>query len=261
MSAHGRTYGRRVQAAAAIAQADIGKACYINGSDKLAIADDGADQGANQALALVGVITESAAADDYTEFQTGGTFDSAIAGTGGVSEGDYVVAEVSTGKWITLDPEVLDTGANYVGGFAESDADADGTFRLNLDKAFVVVADGERGTSATLAMGDAAATFTDAQHLVEFLDVDPESTGASETLTTRTAAQLISAGVVSASKRVRRQIIYNSGGEHVTLAGGSGVTLTSAGADLVIEDGEIAELVYTYIGAGDVRCLLINDGA
>ena len=259
MSARDADLTTPLLAAEAFAAGDIGKAVYNNSG--IAIADDGADQGANQALAVLGVATQTAASGDEIPVQRFGTYDGALAGTGGVSIGDLVVAETGTGKFIAFDPELADAGVTYIAGQALTAASADGRFSLDLDARCAVTFDNERGTSATLAMGDAAATFTDAQHFVEFLDVDPESAGASETLTTRTAAQLIAAGVVTASKRQRRQVIYNSGGEHVTLAGGSGVTLTSAGADLVIEDGEIAELLYVYIGAGDVRALLINDGA
>lgn len=259
MSARDGNLTTPILAAEAFAAGDVGKAVYNNSG--IAIADDGADQGANQQLAALGVATMTAASGDEISVQRFGTYDAALAGTGGVTAGDLVVAETGTGKWIAFDPELADAGVTYIGGQALTDASADKRFSLDLDARCAITYDNERGTSASIAMGDAAATMTDAQHLVEFLDVDPESGEAAETLTTRTAAQLITAGVVTASKRQRRQMIYNSGGEHVTLAGGSGVTLTSAGADLVIEDGEVAEIVYVYIGAGDVRALLINDGA
>lgn len=248
-----------VLAAEAIVAADIGKLCYDNSG--IAIADDGATQGAAQALQVLGVITHTAASGERNTPRRFGVYNSALAGAGGVSRGDLIVAEASTGKCIAFDPQAADAGIVYIAGQALTDASADEPFSLDLDARCALYYDDTRGTSASIAMGDAAATFTDAQHLVEFLDVDPESGGASETLTTRTAAQLITAGVVSATRRQRTQLIYNSGDEHVTLAEGSGVTITSSGADLVIEDGELARVTYVYIGAGDVRILLDNDGA
>lgn len=241
----------------------IGLAAYRKGSPlEWAIADDGADQAATQQLAATGIFTAGSAANESVTVQRTGTC-TAIAGTGGVTQGDFVVAEYNTGKLIPLDVSVGTTGdVVYVLGEALKTASADGKFELDLTKAQVVtlgtslVGAAVAASGSEIDMNDAGATLAAAACLDAVILVDPNSTGASETLTTDTAANLISGGVVTASLQYRCCFIRNTGGEHITLAAGSGVDFTNAGADLVIEDGEIAKLEFLYVGAASVALLI-----
>lgn len=242
---------------------DEGKAVYPKGSPiELALADDGADQAATQALPTMGtVVAGAASASRATGQRTRPVM--AVAGAGGVAVGDYVVAEYNTGKYITYDPTVSDLGVvNYIAGQALTAASANGYFQLDQDARCADSVGGSllRASAAQsgteIDMDDAAATLTAAQCLDGLINVDPNSAGATETLTTDTAANLIAGGVVTAAMQVRKSILINTGDEHITLAAGSGVDLTNAGADLVIEDGEVAELTFVYKGAASVALLI-----
>lgn len=241
----------------------VGKEGYLvypkgsAGSEELALADDGATQAANQALAILGVCIAGAAANATAEARQTGVVD-CIAGTGGVTIGDYIVAETGTGKGITLG--AANSGINYVAGQALTSASADGYFQLDLDArcVFFGSAGFGAGSTSTLDMDDAAATLTGALAAADIYAVDPNSAGASETLTTDTAANLISAGVVTAANPYRKALLINTGGEHITLAAGANVTISNSTADLVIEDSEFAVLHWWYQGASDVRLAIVK---
>jgi hypothetical protein len=131
MSARDADLTTPLLAAEAFAAGDIGKAVYNNSG--IAIADGGGSQGANQLLAILGIVTETAASGDPVSVQRNGICDCALAGTGGVSIGDYVVAEDGTGKLITVDEDTVAAGPNYIVGQALTAASADGRFSLDLD--------------------------------------------------------------------------------------------------------------------------------
>jgi len=160
----------------------VGKEGYLvypkgsAGSEELALADDGATQAANQALAILGVCIAGAAANATAEARQTGVVD-CIAGTGGVTIGDYIVAETGTGKGITLG--AANSGINYVAGQALTSASADGYFQLDLDArcVFFGSAGFGAGSTSTLDMDDAAATLTGALAAADIYAVDPEFGG------------------------------------------------------------------------------------
>lgn len=120
--------------------AAIGLAAYRKGDPmEWAIADDGANQAATQQLASTGIFKAGSAANEPVSVQRTGTAD-AVAGSGGVTAGNMVVAENATGKLIPFDPTVGATDdVVYILGEALTTADADAKFSLDLTKSQIVV--------------------------------------------------------------------------------------------------------------------------
>lgn len=118
----------------------IGLAAYRKGSPlEWAIADDGANQAATQQLAATGIFTAGSLANESVTVQRTGTV-TAIAGTGGVTAGDYVVAEYDTGRLIAFDSTVgAAQDVVYLLGEALETASANAKFELDLTCRQVVV--------------------------------------------------------------------------------------------------------------------------
>jgi len=239
----------------------VGHAVYENGSGKWALASS-SSQAATGLLGFdefAGVIVEGGETDEpITVAYCGqGYQPGMIAGTGGVTKGDFVIGEYAAsgtdrGRFVTA--SVLTPGM-FVYGVAMETASEDGEFTIDLNQSFKVTEFWSAAPTEITASANVVATV--AQMLTGEIRID--GGGSARDVTTPTASALITE--MDARGITRFQVVVtNTADDELTLAAGSGVTGVTNGADLILEEAEQATLFLAKTGAAAVA-LLVSKGA
>lgn len=212
----------------------------------------------------VAVIVQGAETTEKLElvYPSLGGFIEAKAGTGGVTDGDWIVCEYAAsgtdrGRFITA--SIIQPG-QFIWGKARSTAAEDATFTLDLGMCFQATA---AWAAAPTSITEATTHTITADELFS-VEIARDPSGGAATDTTDTAANIILAmtarGLTAngSSFRVKYTNVADAA-EAITLAAGSGVTPTNTGSDLVISQNESAVIEFSKVSATVVSALVIKD--
>lgn len=212
----------------------------------------------------VGVIVQGAETSEKLElaYPSLGGFIEAKAGTGGVTDGDWIVCEYAAsgtdrGRFITA--SIIQPG-QFIWGKARSTAAEDALFTLDLGLCF-------QATSAHAVAPTAIATAGDHTLTADQLfsvEIARDPSGGNRTDTSDTAANIILAmtarGLTANGSSFRAKLTNTAdAAESITLAAGSGVTATGTGSDLVVSQNESAVLEFSKVSATVVSMIVIKD--
>lgn len=240
---------------------------YDDGSNTVVMSDT--DQATTNTLAPLGVFLGNFLGGDAATDDTGldvrrGEPIPVIAGTGGLTAGERFCAEYSgtaanQGRALGVDTSAtpFQKGQYYCGEVLKGASAG--------DYALVRFAPGQFDAgyvSSPVAIATAGnATITAAQLLS--VEVTRDTVDGARTDTTDTAANIIAEaakyGLGVGDSFTLRVVNISDSSDAITLAAGSGVTPTNAGADLIISQNEAATLHFGITSASAVSLLVIKD--